>query len=774
MNSLPRTDARSDSRKLPALAIDPRPTPRPIPAWALAFRQTPPHLLNFLDDQVRIGLLTVSEVTEFLGKIAHKLNADFTPDQLGAMMVADNLLTSYQLKQILAGKGPSLVLGNYRLRDQLGGGSVGTVFVGEHILLQRRVAVKTMASDEMPLDILNRFTAEMRALADLRHPHVVMAYDAGVLPARDRTTVAQHYLVMELVDGGDLEQYVYANGVLPVAQGCEWIRQAATGLHAAHDQHLIHRDVKPSNLLLTRDRQVKLVDFGLAREYCSSKTDPQSLVGSVEFMAPEQSLDPTAVTVAADIYGLGATLFWLLTGQTVLPQTQTLAEALMLIKTHRPRRLRDFLPDVPPELDAMVSRILDRDPDRRPPTALAVAHALGRFAAPAAAPGAIGPLDPASEAVLDPFGTGADGDQTWNVVIADRDPVARRMISTALDAVGCVCHVTGAGQSVIDLAREKSIDLVLMDRDLEGANGYDVCHWLREHPPKPYLKVVITANASADEVTVALARGADDFIIRPYTIPQLAARVRAALRLKAAQDRAAQLANDLIETNRQLARSLDARSADVRKAQDALLFAMAKMAELREGETTGHLRRMQRYVVCLAEHLRTDSAWSMLIDRTFIEHLERCTPLHDIGKVGLPDHILLKEGTWSADERRLMEAHTTIGVDLLEAIGKEFGGGLAFMGMARAVVKHHHERYDGRGYPDRLAADAIPPAARLVAVADAYDGIRRPRRHRAPLPHAQAARILLNESPGQFDPVVLRAFAARNIEFQQIFDSIVS
>src|SRR5262249_12316535 len=140
------------------------------------------------------------------------------------------------------------------------------------------------------------------------------------------------YLVMELVDGGDLEQHVLRDGPCGVARACDYVRQAACGLQAAHDRHLIHRDLKPSNLLLTRYGQVKLVDFGLARQFSSRLTDPRALLGSVEFMAPEQSHDPSAVGRAADVYGLGATLFWLLTGEAPYPSTASVAAALRALQ----------------------------------------------------------------------------------------------------------------------------------------------------------------------------------------------------------------------------------------------------------------------------------------------------------------------------------------------------------------------------------------------------------------------------------------------------------
>ena len=188
------------------------------------------------------------------------------------------------------------------------------------------------------------------------------------------------YLAMELVPGGDLDQYVVDHGPVAVGQACEWMRQAAYGLQEAHDHQLIHRDIKPSNLLLTSQNQVKLVDFGLARQFSSRLTDPNALLGTVEFMSPEQSRDPSFVGSHADIYGLGATLFFLLTGEPPYPEVRSLSEALRMLQESRPRRLRQLRPDVPPELDVLIDRMLDPDPPRRPALPLTVVNALLPFA----------------------------------------------------------------------------------------------------------------------------------------------------------------------------------------------------------------------------------------------------------------------------------------------------------------------------------------------------------------------------------------------------------
>ncbi len=250
------------------------------------------------------------------------------------------------------------------------------------------------------------------------------------------------------------------------------------------------------------------------------------------------------------------------------------------------------------------------------------------------------------------------------------------------------------------------------------------------------------------------------------------ARVQHALRLKAAQDQADAIADQLARTNRQLEKSLLARSSDVRQAQDALLFAMAKMAESRDGETADHLRRLQRYARCLAEQVVDAPNWAGVVNNTFLEQLERCVPLHDIGKMGLPESILLKPGKLTSEERLLMETHTVMGDRILEAIGKEHGQSLSFLGMASDIVRHHHERYDGTGYPDQLCGEGIPTAARLVALADVYDALRRRRMHKPALAHADAVKILLENSAGQFDPYVLQAFASRQHDFERIYREI--
>src|SRR5262249_49622522 len=227
--------------------------------------------------------------------------------------------------------------------------------------------------------VRQRFYGEMRLLAELNHPNIVLAFDAGEIEPAGPDMPGQIYLVMEVVDGGDLEKLVVKNGPCDIARGCDLVRQAAGGLQAAHDRHLIHRDIKPSNLLLTTAGQVKLVDFGLARQFCSRLTDPRALLGSVEFMPPEQSHDPSAVGKEGDIYGLGATLFWLLTGEPPYPFASSVGAALRTLQNERPRPVATLRPDAPEPLQVLLGQMLDRNPSARPASAVAVMNALTRL-----------------------------------------------------------------------------------------------------------------------------------------------------------------------------------------------------------------------------------------------------------------------------------------------------------------------------------------------------------------------------------------------------------
>jgi serine/threonine protein kinase len=237
---------------------------------------------------------------------------------LARELIGRSWLTAYQANQLLKGRGEELVLGAYVLLDRLGEGGMGQVFKARHVRMRRIVAVKVIHQSKLGRpEAIRRFEREVQAAAALSHPNIVMAYDADEINGL-------HLLAMEHVQGTDLARLVETKGVLPVAQACDYIRQAALGLAHAHERGLVHRDIKPQNLLLTTEGGVvKVLDMGLARlnhpadpaNMHSAMTQEGAVMGTPDYMAPEQALSSHDVDIRADIYSLGCTLYFLLTGQ---------------------------------------------------------------------------------------------------------------------------------------------------------------------------------------------------------------------------------------------------------------------------------------------------------------------------------------------------------------------------------------------------------------------------------------------------------------------------
>jgi putative two-component system response regulator len=409
--------------------------------------------------------------------------------------------------------------------------------------------------------------------------------------------------------------------------------------------------------------------------------------------------------------------------------------------------------------------MLDCNPLNRPVLPVAIAHALTHFSLPPART----ILAPSREVrTVRPARVFAR-----RVLVVEQDENTRRLRRRALEAVECVFIEASDGPSALAEVETRSYDVVLVGEAAAAQPLADFCQRLRERSASPYLQIlVLSGRAAPADFAGALQAGADDLLCEPLEAAVLAAKVGYALRQKESRDRADALAEQLLAANRQLQQSLDSRGADLYEAHNAMLFAMAKMAESRDGETPGHLQRLQGYTRALALEAAKLPPWSGLVDERFLAQLERCVPLHDIGKIGLPEDILLKPASLSAAERALVETHPLIGDRILEALGREHGTALDFLGFARGIVRHHHERFDGRGYPDKLCRDEIPAAARLTAVADVYDALRRERLHKPAMSHSETIAVLLNRSEGQFDPMLLVALEECQGKIEQIYREI--
>jgi tRNA A-37 threonylcarbamoyl transferase component Bud32 len=283
---------------------------------------------------------------------------------------------------------PAALVGHprYRVLGVLGAGGMGTVYKAEHRVMERVIALKVIRKELLDRpDAVERFALEVKAAARLAHPNIVTAHDAE--QAGD-----VHFLVMEFVEGVSLDLLVQRQGPVPLAPACHWIRQAAEGLQHAFERGMVHRDIKPANLLLTPEGRVKILDFGLARfvrETTPSAvvTQPGMVVGTPDYMAPEQALDSRHADIRADIYSLGCTLYYLLTARPPFPEG-TYLQKLMARQTRLPQPVTELRGDVPPRLAGVLQRMLATDPSQRYQTPAEVVRELAPFAQPAGAPDA--------------------------------------------------------------------------------------------------------------------------------------------------------------------------------------------------------------------------------------------------------------------------------------------------------------------------------------------------------------------------------------------------
>ncbi|MCE9608362.1 MAG: SUMF1/EgtB/PvdO family nonheme iron enzyme [Planctomycetia bacterium] len=330
---------------------------------------------EFVEFITTIGFVSAGEITI----IDKQLPAEKAGDvqALAQALVQQGKLTKFQAAAVYQGKGKSLVYGDYLVLDRLGAGGMGQVFKARHRRLDRIVALKVLSPAAMKnADSVKRFEREARAAAKLIHPNIVHTYDAG---AQDNV----HYLVMEIVSGPDLSSLVKKQGKLDVKLACDYIAQAARGFAFAHSKGIVHRDIKPGNLLVDHDGTVKVLDMGLARFDDSGLgggmgeaelTQSGAVMGTVDYMAPEQALNTSRADAKSDVYGLGCTLYRILTGESVFAG-ETLMEKLLAHREQPIPPLRRMRPDAPPALEALVSRMLSKQPDQRP-TMQEVADAL--------------------------------------------------------------------------------------------------------------------------------------------------------------------------------------------------------------------------------------------------------------------------------------------------------------------------------------------------------------------------------------------------------------
>ncbi|MBX9915142.1 MAG: two-component system response regulator [Pseudomonadaceae bacterium] len=347
------------------------------------------------------------------------------------------------------------------------------------------------------------------------------------------------------------------------------------------------------------------------------------------------------------------------------------------------------------------------------------------------------------------------------LLVVDDTPANLTLISELL-AEQYHVRVATSGEKALSLAQRSLPDLILLDVMMPDMDGYEVCRRLKSDERTCAIPVLfLTAKHQPEDERNGLELGANDFLSKPINPPVLLARVQNQLRLKAATDL-------LRNQNDHLDQQVLIRTRELQAVHDVTVLALASLAETRDNETGNHLLRTQHYVRVLAERLSQHPRFAQHLDAASIELLFKSAPLHDIGKVGIPDRILLKPGRFEPQEFEIMKRHARLGYQALVKAEELLGQEVPFLRVAKEIALCHHEKWDGNGYPQGLVGEEIPVSARLMAVADVYDAVISRRVYKPEMPHEKAAAIIREGSGSHFDPAVVVAFFELEDTFKEI------
>lgn len=324
-------------------------------------------------------------------------------------------------------------------------------------------------------------------------------------------------------------------------------------------------------------------------------------------------------------------------------------------------------------------------------------------------------------------------------------------------------RIANSGAKALTMAHmEPQPDLILLDIMMPDMTGHEVCRILKQDSGTRDIPIIyLTALASMEEEKRGLEEGAADFITKPVNPHIMLARVATQLQAKLAAD-------FLRDKNGFLEAEVQRRGRELTAIQDVTIDAMASLAETRDIDTGNHIRRTQHYVRTLAEQLRNHPRFAHFLTDHTIDMLFKSAPLHDIGKVGIPDRILLKPGRLDEAEWEIMKTHCKLGRDAIDCAERRLGTVVDFLQFAKEIAYGHQEKWDGSGYPEGLSGDAIPISARLMAVADVYDALISRRVYKEPMPHEQAVGIIVDGRGRHFDPDMVDAFVTIAERFRDI------
>ncbi|QMV15539.1 response regulator [Vibrio spartinae] len=346
------------------------------------------------------------------------------------------------------------------------------------------------------------------------------------------------------------------------------------------------------------------------------------------------------------------------------------------------------------------------------------------------------------------------------VLIVDDNAENRALLGEVLKPYFHIL-ITTRGEQAIRVCQKHLPDIVLLDIMMPEMDGYEVCRRLKSDERTQAIPVIfLTAKSQIADEQQGFDVGAVDYILKPISPPILLARVHTHLRLKQAM-------SDLASQNYILEERVRERTHHLESLQNATIEAMASLAETRDNETGNHIRRTQRYIKYLAEELVRQGLYVEQLSPETIENLFKSAPLHDIGKVGIPDAILLKAGQLTEDEFEIMKTHTEIGRNVIVSVESAIDFKCDFLQFAKEIAMSHQEKWDGTGYPQGLKAYEIPLSARLMALADVYDALISERVYKPAFTHKKAVSIIKKGQGTHFEPAIVAAFLAIEQQFKE-------
>jgi putative two-component system response regulator len=359
------------------------------------------------------------------------------------------------------------------------------------------------------------------------------------------------------------------------------------------------------------------------------------------------------------------------------------------------------------------------------------------------------------------------------VLVVDDDEPLRSLMTDILSQAGLevVAAPDVAGAQAI--LAQQVVDLVVSDMRMPGGTGVDLLRWCRQAGhDTPF--VMVSGYSDSALIVDALNLGAGSFVSKPFANEALLQQVEARLAVQRLARMQVLFTVHVENANRRLEQTVHERTVElkvageeVRTTQDVTIVALAGLAEARDPETGSHIERTRAYVRTLAQHLAANGPDGYRLSESAIDLLHRTAPLHDLGKVGTPDAILLKPGKLTVEEFEVMKKHTTYGGDALARAAGRLSTG-SFLELASQIAYQHHERWDGKGYPKGLAGEAIALSARLMAIADVYDALVSKRPYKEPMTHERSREIILAGRGTQFDPIITDAFGATEKAFEEI------